>query len=83
MNAGLHQRQESGVSSSVVMQKKSQRSQVTKGPAGAKQVSHVSRRSQNHLKSDDSRAGDAEGSYPNCKESALFDKQIQSQGKIS
>jgi len=43
----------------------------------------VSRRSQNHLQSNDSRAGDAEGSYPDGKESALFDQQIERQGKRS
>ena len=67
----------------MAMQKKSQRSQFTTGPTGAKQVSHVSRRSQNHLQSNDSRAGDAEGSYPDGKESALFDQQIERQGKRS
>ena len=67
MNGMVHQRLDSGVSSSLGMQKKNPKGNATKAPASHKQVSHMSRKSQNHLQSNDSKNGDQVLLYANTR----------------
>ena len=83
MNAVPHRREDSEISSSMAIPKKDPKSHHARAPAGNKQVSRVSRKSQSHLKSDDSKLGEPRLLYANCEDLELSERKIQSQSKLS